>query len=73
MDCSRRRSDPATLAGLGYCRSRGTRRQRAVRMHVAGVAAILARMAPMIPVFHAVSQEPPATSCGSPKISAAKV
>jgi AcrR family transcriptional regulator len=32
--------------------------RRALRMNVAGVAAILARMAPMIPVFHAVSQEP---------------
>jgi AcrR family transcriptional regulator len=31
--------------------------RRAVRMNVAGVATILARMAPMIPVFHAVSQD----------------
>ena len=31
--------------------------RRAVQMNVAGVSTILARMAPMIPVFHAVSQD----------------
>jgi AcrR family transcriptional regulator len=31
--------------------------RRALRINVAGVATILARMAPMIPVFHAVSQD----------------